>query len=202
MMVTMSGSFDPVGKTMDQIYNEAILKGEVLFGSATEFSTGMDKLITLAEDVSIANFHIVGETGATEVSYISFTVPSTYNKVSSGETPDIPAGKTIKFYTSTDIPIADDNTYNVDIFNTGTTSSGGSTLQFAIPAGLVGQSRYIIAVVILDTDFDLQGKTLAQARTAVLTGQVLLGITQPAGVTAPVTLNAGEVIGNIVFTGM
>lgn len=198
MMVTMKGSFDPVGKTMDTIYQDAILKGEVLFGPATEFSTGMDKLITLSEDVSITNFHIIGQiTGETPAGFISFQVPSIYHRVNNGETPAIPAGKTIKFYTSTDIPGDDDSTYNADIFNTGTTSSGGSTLQFALPTDLVGQSKYIIAVVILGADLDLQGKTVAQARNAVLNGQVLLGVTQES-----VVLTKGKVIDNIDFSGI
>jgi hypothetical protein len=205
MMVNMNGSFDPVGKTMDTIYHDAILKGEVLFGPATEFSTGMDKLITLSEDASITNFHIVGQiTGETPAGFISFQVPSIYHRVNNGETPAIPAGKTIKFYTSTDIPGDDDSTYNADIFNTGTTSSGGSTLQFALPIDLVGQSKYIIAVVILGADLDLQGKTVAQVKNAVLNGQVLLGVTtnKDTQIEESVALAKGIVIDNIDFSGI
>jgi Phosphosulfolactate phosphohydrolase and related enzymes len=211
MLVTMNGSFDPVGKTQQEVF-EAVMDGEVLFGSAIDFDAGGDKFITLSNDVRITNFSLVGEiTAAPEVSVINFTVPDAYytsNQYSSANTAAIPGGKKIKFYTLNNLPSDTSPTINADstVYN-GTTSNGGSTLQFILPDILVGKNKYVYAVVILGADFDLQGKTADDLKTAMENHQVLLGKTADIlnghpGNDIQVELSANRIIDNFTFMGI
>jgi hypothetical protein len=132
----------------------------------------------------------------------TFKMPGVYYdylNINSGYGASIPSGKSIKFYT---LASTSGTTVNADHTFTGTT--GSSSLKFTLPNDLIGQNRYIYAVVILSGSFDLQGKNKTEIQTAIESGQILFGkasISVPSMEDRSVSLTKGGTVGDFTFIG-
>jgi hypothetical protein len=171
-VIIIDGTFDLDGKTKADLQS-AVAAGDVIYGK-TEDASGDTQSVTLTKDSTVANFEFVGLV-TDPVSFINITMPSVYydytSDASSAASSSIPTGKTVKFYALTDFS---GDTISADLISTATT--GASTLQLELPDTLIGESRYIWAVVILnEDDFDLDGQTKDDLVNALENGSILYG---------------------------
>src|SRR5690554_6267056 len=126
-------------------------------------------------------------------------MPATYQDQEGNNYP-IPAENEVKFYTLSE---AETETISADYVFTAKT--GSSKIQCTLPDSLIGKERYIFAVIVLEGDFDLQGKTQQEIGAAVSEGKILFGqaLDDPPSQNPKLhTLTSGVEIGNFKFFGI
>lgn len=139
-----------------------------------------------------------------EAPQIHFVMPDTFEDAMTDEKLEIPAGKFVRFYTLPEnIDDEDDEViYDADYTFTQMTMAGGGRITCNIPDFLLGQERYIFAIVVLQGNFDLKGKTVGEVKQAFLANKILYGtISDNNGEYKPFTLNDGATIGGFDFRG-
>lgn len=129
-------------------------------------------------------------------SEIHFVMPDTFKDVASDEEIPIPAGKTVRFYSLLEF---DQNTpLDYDYIFSRSTKDGGGKVTFKIPDSLLGKERYIIAIVILEGDYELRGKTYDDIKNDIINKKILWGqISEPK----KITLSDGVTISDFEFSG-
>lgn len=182
------------GKSGEEL-EEPFIEGKILFGMSLEGSDEQElKLHTLTDGASIGNFEFFGAGESSDG--IIFMMAATY-KDQGGFTYPIPEGKEVKFYAFSELG----EQFTADYVFTATT---GEYIECDLPPSLVGNDYYFFAVVVLEGDFDLEGKTEEEARAAVIDGKILFGksINRPYDLNLKLhTLNPGVIIDNFDFFG-
>src|SRR5690606_20382679 len=108
------------------------------------------------------NFVFYGTGGSDPVNKISFILPDSYRD-EAGNLYPVPAGRTVKFNAVLEIPENMTAEISVEYVFTGTT---GDSIICDIPSDLLDEEYYFIAVIELEEDFDLQGKTQQEVKGA------------------------------------
>jgi hypothetical protein len=167
-IVNLSGSFELKADTKIEEIKDAIENDQILFGKASISARSMeDKSVTLTKGGTVEDFTFIGKINPTAAS-INFTMPSTYYTSQDYKTSaTILPGLTVNFYVLTD-----KNQETLDALSPFSRTTGGE-LNFILPNELIGQKRYIYAVVFRDKYFKLTTQT--DLLEAYNNGQVLFG---------------------------
>lgn len=160
------GRFDPVQKPLKEIM-DAVSEGKILFGYAAD-EYEVPKMWTLADGVTIDNFYLRGMAMGEATYTITFIMPESYQGMDDNKRYLIPEGKKVKFYALPDKaePITAEHVF------TGIT---GGNITCELPESLIYNPYYFYAVVVLEGDFDLQGKTEEEMTAALEAGEILFG---------------------------
>jgi hypothetical protein len=166
--LNLTGSFELKADTTIEKIKDAIESGQILFGKASISARSMeDKSVTLTKGGTVEDFTFIGKINPTAAS-ITFKMPSQYyTSQDYSNSTDIPSGKTVVFYVLTD-----KNQETLDALSPFSRTTGGE-LNFILPNELIGQKRYIYAVVFRDKYFKLTTQT--DLLEAYNNGQVLFG---------------------------
>src|SRR5690606_17559577 len=178
--------------------------GKILFGRSLEhLPDGNPKPYPLTPGIEIGNFEFFGKAAGdpTEPTHmINFIMPTTYLDQYERSC-SIPAGKEVKFYVFLNELDPEDDPFYADHVFTGTT---GGNIQCKLPPFLVGQQGYFLAVVVLEGDFDLQGKSGEELEEPFIEGKILFGMSLEGSDEQELklhTLTDGASIGNFEFFG-
>lgn len=153
-------SFTLNGKTQEDV-QAAILKGEILYGQ-----TEGEHALSNGIHVDDFEFH-----GPIPNGVIKFEMPT---KCVTG-TP-IPSGKTVKFYAivdTTKLPLEADYVFK------GTT--GRNLIECELPGKYIGKEYFFFAVIILEGDFDLEGKYPKDLEEPLNNNQIMFGQAKEEG---------------------
>ena len=172
--VSLNSSFDLRGKTQEKLL-KAIMSGNLLFGKVVD-SEGETAKVTLADGATIGNFEFMGKDSGEAINIINFRIPEDYIK-SDDSSASIPKNKEIQFYvlTKENYESFDDGETKVEVLHTfkGIT---GRDLSFKLPSTLKSEDeRAIVAIVVLEGAFNLQGMNKNEFSNYLLNGHVLFG---------------------------
>ncbi|HBR28232.1 MAG TPA: hypothetical protein DD789_02210 [Firmicutes bacterium] len=106
------------------------------------------------------------------VNTIQFSIPEFYEELGGLNKYRIPDGQRINFYVA--IPTSNPESV-IESLQTFTGTTGNRNFQFIIPDSLNNEEGEVFAVIDLTGTYDLNGKTISQAREAAAVGEILFG---------------------------
>jgi hypothetical protein len=161
---------------MDQL-GTAIKAGDIIFGKVLD-SEGETAKVTLADGATIGNFEFMGKGSGDAINIINFRIPENYIK-SDDSKASIPKNKEIQFYvlTKENYESFNDGVTKIDALYTFKEKKTGQDLSFQLPSTLKSdvEDRAIVAIVVLEGAFDLQGMNKNEFSNYLLNGHVLFG---------------------------
>lgn len=200
-VVDINGSFDPREKEVEVII-EAVKDGLILAGQAVN-SDGDNAFVTLINGGTIGNFSLSGLPSGPAEDVICFKIPDVYTKPDSA-TAHIDKNLKVKFYVLTkenfDNFSEEGSTTEFDAETNfeGITCIGPTTIICELPDGLRGPNHCIAAIIVINGDFNLEGKTQEQVVSEIIAGNILSG---SPGVNLFNIIDGTNIIDNFEFKG-